>query len=133
MTRKTLYYRLEPVVEPPADAGPQIATAAVVTCLATGRMLDGMGGGGEFLSVEVVDALRRGARARMEPGDTPCRLTLRGLRDTLLKARTDDDGPDRLILPSGKIIEGETATVVGELITSIIELANDALRLENVE
>lgn len=55
--RKIKYYRIEPVYEdPPGYAG--FATAAVVTCMATGEMLDGMGGGGEFISIDVYQALR---------------------------------------------------------------------------
>lgn len=34
-----------------------IATAACVTCIATGRILDGMGGPGYALSPDIVDAL----------------------------------------------------------------------------
>lgn len=58
------YYRIEPVYEdPPGYAG--FATAAVVSCMATGRMLDGMGGGGDFISIEIYEALRNRGRPRV--------------------------------------------------------------------
>lgn len=54
-------YRLHPVYE--IEPG-GIATAAVMSCMATGRTLSGMGGGGRFLAPEVVRALdaREGPR-----------------------------------------------------------------------
>lgn len=48
-------YRLSPVRDVPAGG---IATAAVMTCMATGEILYGMGGGGSYLSAKVVEALR---------------------------------------------------------------------------
>jgi hypothetical protein len=51
----TIAYRLTPVRETEPGG---IATAAVMTCMATGRILSGMGGGGLYLAPEVVDALR---------------------------------------------------------------------------
>lgn len=54
-------YRLVPVQEI-QEGG--IATAAVMTCMVTGRTLSGMGGGGSFIAPEVVDALRRQDVAR---------------------------------------------------------------------
>jgi len=59
---ETIAYRLTPVreIEPGG-----IATAAVMTCMATGRTLSGMGGGGTYLAPEVVDAIRRTDRARI--------------------------------------------------------------------
>jgi len=58
----TIAYRLSPVRE--TEPG-SIATAAVMTCMATGRMLSGMGGGGLYLAPEVVESLRRTDRARI--------------------------------------------------------------------
>ncbi len=55
--RKIVAYRLTPVFEMEPGG---IATAALMTCMATGKILDGMGGGGDFLAPEVVDALRGG-------------------------------------------------------------------------
>jgi len=55
--RKIVAYRLTPVFE--VEPG-GFSTAAVITCIATGEYLDGMGGGGEFLSPKVVDILRGG-------------------------------------------------------------------------
>ena len=55
-------YRLEPVREP---AEPTIMTAAVMTCIATGRTLSGMGGGGDHLSPAIVDALRADGRGKV--------------------------------------------------------------------
>lgn len=57
MGRKIIAYRLEPVYEL-AEGG--FVTAAVMSCMATGEMLEGMGGGGEFLSPKVVNLLRGG-------------------------------------------------------------------------
>lgn len=53
--RKIIAYRLEPVYEPRSES---IGTAAVMTCMATGKMLSGSGGGGSFLAPEIVDVLR---------------------------------------------------------------------------
>lgn len=53
--RKIIAYRLEPVHE--LESG-SIATAAVMQCMATGEILEGMGGGGDFLSPGVVEAFR---------------------------------------------------------------------------
>ena len=46
--RKVKYWRLEPVYE--NDNPEMFVTAAVVHCMVTGEMLDGMGGGGYFMS-----------------------------------------------------------------------------------
>lgn len=54
---QVIAYRLTPVYPAAANS---IATAAAITCMATGKMLDGMGGGGLFLSPEVVEMLRGG-------------------------------------------------------------------------
>lgn len=62
--RRIKYYRIEPVYEdPPGYVG--FATAAVVSCMATGQMLDGMGGGGDFISVEIYEALRNKGAPRV--------------------------------------------------------------------
>lgn len=62
--RKVKYYRIEPVYEdPPGYEG--FATAAVVTCMVTGEMLDGMGGGGDFISVDTYQALRNNSVPRV--------------------------------------------------------------------
>jgi len=58
----TIAYRLSPVRETEPGG---IATAAVMTCMATGRMLSGMGGGGLYLAPEVVESLRRTDSARI--------------------------------------------------------------------
>lgn len=55
MADKIIAYRLAPVYEIPPGG---IAAAAVMTCLATGKVLSGSGGGGEFLSPLVVAWLR---------------------------------------------------------------------------
>jgi hypothetical protein len=49
-----LYYALTPVRPAPDGA---IMSAAIQRCMATGKTLDGMGGGSLALSLEVVDAL----------------------------------------------------------------------------
>jgi hypothetical protein len=51
---KTIAYRLERVK--PSKGG--IATACVMDCMVTGKMLSGSGGGSEYLAPEVVDILR---------------------------------------------------------------------------
>jgi len=65
--RKRLAYRLTPIFEsPPAKPGEVVLhSAAVMECLATGRILSGGGGGGEFLAPEIVDALRRDGTAKV--------------------------------------------------------------------
>jgi hypothetical protein len=60
--KKAVAYRLTPVYE--VEPG-QIATAALINCMATGRMLSGMGGGGEYLAPEVVESLRASGTARV--------------------------------------------------------------------
>lgn len=55
--RKIIAYQLQPVYETPPDEF-AMETAALMTCLATGEVLSGMGGGGLFLSPEVVERLR---------------------------------------------------------------------------
>lgn len=63
MTDETIIaYRLEPIREPEAGA---LATAAVTTCIATGRALSGAGGGGDHLSPAVVEALRADGRGKV--------------------------------------------------------------------
>lgn len=63
MTDETIIaYRLEPIREPEEGT---LATAAVMTCLATGRILSGSGGGGDYLSPSVVDALRADGRGKV--------------------------------------------------------------------
>lgn len=59
---KILYYALCPVLENTAQN--RIATAAVATCMATGKLLSSSGGGGDFLSKDIVDALRAGGKGR---------------------------------------------------------------------
>lgn len=59
MSKRILCYRLEPVYEDPRTRL-GLSTAAVATCMATGEILDGMGGGGLFLSKKIVDALNAG-------------------------------------------------------------------------
>lgn len=59
---ETIAYRLTPVRAPEPGG---IATAAVMTCMATGRVLSGMGGGGTYLAPEVVSAIRRTDTARI--------------------------------------------------------------------
>ena len=55
--RKIVAYRVTPVFEPEPGG---VATAAVMICMATGKILDGMGGGGEFIAPDVVNMLRGG-------------------------------------------------------------------------
>jgi hypothetical protein len=66
---RILYYDLVPVREEPEEAGGfSIASAAVVSCIVTGRHLDGIGGPGFAVCAEVVDALdmnRHGGKPRM--------------------------------------------------------------------
>lgn len=57
MTGPIIGYRLEPVHESQPGS---IQTAAVMTCMATGKELSGMGGGGDFISPEVFASLRGG-------------------------------------------------------------------------
>lgn len=81
---ETIAYRLTAVreIEPGA-----IATAAVMTCMATGRVLSGMGGGGQYLAPEVVTALRSNGEARV--------ICDAGLLDDLVDlARRAADGED---------------------------------------
>lgn len=51
--REPLYWSLVPVYPSDPDSF-SIATAAVVSCIVTGKMLDGMGGPGYALAPEVV-------------------------------------------------------------------------------
>lgn len=53
-TKRPIYYSLYPVYEPKKDT---FMNAAVQYCMATGKLLSGMGGGGLALSPEIVDAL----------------------------------------------------------------------------
>lgn len=80
----TIAYRLTPVRETPPGG---MATAAVMTCMATGRVLSGMGGGGQYLSPEVVDALRATDTAR-----TVCDAAL--LDDLMATVRRAAEGHD---------------------------------------
>lgn len=66
--RKPIAYKLVPVYEPPAGG---IATAAVMSCALTGRVLSGMGGGGLYLAPEIVDELRRGKLRYVPDGSAP--------------------------------------------------------------
>lgn len=50
-----LYWKLEPVYPSPENT---IRNAAVATCLATGKVVDGSGGSDNLLCNEVVEALR---------------------------------------------------------------------------
>lgn len=49
-------YRLEPI-HPQTGMG--FATACVMDCMVTGKMLSGSGGGGHYISPEVYDLLLR--------------------------------------------------------------------------
>ena len=62
MSEEIIAYRLTPIYAPtPGPRGQEaFFSAAVISCMATGKMLSGMGGGGEFLSPEVVEMLRGG-------------------------------------------------------------------------
>jgi hypothetical protein len=91
-------YRLEPVPGRPAG---DVASAAVMTCVATGEILCGAGGGGEFLSPGVVAALRSGASRRVvcdadlfDDLVTLARMAARGEDATPLARRIASD--DRL-------------------------------------
>ncbi len=71
---KTIAYRLTPIQETPPGG---IATAAIMTCMATGEMLSGMGGGGTYLSPRIVEALRApGAKAILDQADLESLLSL---------------------------------------------------------
>lgn len=59
---KIIAYRLEPVYEVPPG---RLVTAAVMQCLATGKVLSGSGGGGEYLDPEIVEALRDGGESKV--------------------------------------------------------------------
>jgi len=56
-TKKPYAYRLQAIhpVEP-GKAG--LATACVMSCCVSGKMLSGMGGGGSYISPEVYDLLQ---------------------------------------------------------------------------
>jgi hypothetical protein len=54
---RILYFRLEPVREPPDDGAFRIAGCANVTCMATGEVLDGEDGPAAALSPGIVEAL----------------------------------------------------------------------------
>lgn len=70
----TIAYRLTPVQAIPAGG---IATAAVMTCMATGEGLSGMGGGGTYLSPRIVEALRApGAKAIVDQVDLDSLISL---------------------------------------------------------
>lgn len=58
MTQRVLYYRLEPVYEPRSDEPARFATGACVLSLATGEILDGMGGPALAIETTVVNALK---------------------------------------------------------------------------
>lgn len=52
---RTVAYRLEPI---PEQVPGGLSTAAIMTCIATGEILSGSGGGGLHLAPAVVEALR---------------------------------------------------------------------------
>ena len=63
-----IYYRLEPVYSPKEGAPPSLASAACVTCMSTGEILDGCGGPGLALSPRIVDAIdmvKQGGKPRV--------------------------------------------------------------------
>lgn len=79
MSGQPIAYRLQPVYA----AGPgTIQTAALMTCMATGEVLDGMGGGGDFLSPKVVELLR-GGDCTITKGATPAAEMLAALEAAL--------------------------------------------------
>lgn len=92
-----LYYALTPVGRPRPNQVGAIASAATVSCIATGRLLDGSGGPGYALSPDIVHALdmRRsggGPKVILDAVDFD-RMTdaLRTARDAL--AGRSDAGP----------------------------------------
>lgn len=82
--RPTIAYRLTPVKE--LEPG-GIGTAAVMTCMASGRLLSGMGGGGMYLAPDVVEALRASGVPR-----AVCDAVL--LEDLMKLARRAAEGED---------------------------------------
>jgi len=63
-----LYYELIPVYPRKPESPPTLVSAACVTCMATGEILDGMGGPALALSPKIVDAIdmrKQGGRPRV--------------------------------------------------------------------
>ena len=63
--RKIKAYHLQPVYESLPTDPPMMATAALMTCMVTGEVLDSMGGGGEYLAPGVVEALRNDGNVKV--------------------------------------------------------------------
>lgn len=57
MSKEPIAYRLTPAYPPEPGS---LSTACVMTCMATGKILSGSGGGGAFLAPEVFEMLRGG-------------------------------------------------------------------------
>ena len=94
---QTIAYRLQPVKETPPGG---IATAAVMSCAATGETLSGMGGGGLFLSPRIVDALRApGAKAIVDQKDLDALLDI-------ARAAARDDLDDDVMRLAGETLAG---------------------------
>lgn len=133
-----LYYALRPVYAPKPGDPPQLATAAIVECLATGKQLAGMGGGGLALSPEVVDQLdwqrNNGARVIMNQSDWDMALnTLAAISILLGSAVTEAPGEDVVTLPSGALLTGEGATTLIKALKGVKNLADAALETINGE
>lgn len=81
---RPIAYRLTPLYPEEFSPGPRgqerMFSAAVIQCIATGEILAGMGGGGEFLAPGVVETLRGGGctitkddpAAGASPGEPAC-------------------------------------------------------------
>lgn len=90
-------YRLQPLKETPPGG---LATAAVMSCAATGEMLSGMGGGGLFLSPRIVDALRTpGAKAIIDQKDLDALIEI-------ARAAARDDLDDDVMRLAGETLAG---------------------------
>jgi hypothetical protein len=62
-TKPAYAYRIDPIW-PRSSANMGFATAAVMDCMVSGKMLSGSGGGGDYISPEVYELLYRDKEVR---------------------------------------------------------------------
>jgi hypothetical protein len=76
VSRQPYAYRVTPVYPRAIGDPPSMATSALMTCMATGVVLDTKGGGGEYLSPRFVEGLRKFAtqpKPKFKEGDIVCK------------------------------------------------------------
>lgn len=89
--REVLYYRVQPVMSRLPEDGFTMETAALATCMATGEMLSGSGGGGLFLKKDIVDALN------MQQGDGKPKVILNAEDYDAMLLALEDGGNTALL------------------------------------